>query len=29
MSWLCEDSGDLGPVLDAALRALAEAPQIR
>ncbi len=28
-SWLSDDSGDLGPRLDAALRALAGAPQIR
>jgi TetR/AcrR family transcriptional regulator, regulator of mycofactocin system len=29
MSWLADDSGDLGPRLDAALRALARAAQLR
>lgn len=29
MSWLSDGSGDLSPKLDAALRALAEAPQLR
>jgi hypothetical protein len=29
MSWLADDSGDLGPRLDAALRALAKAAQLR
>jgi len=29
MSWLADDSGDLSPRLDAALRALAKAAQLR